>query len=173
MLGKLGDVFVNIIARDSQFRSTISSLGAIVSGGLILRGIGAAASSMSGLVEQGFSYNAAIEKATVSFNTLVGSERRAAALMEELRVFAAKTPFELPTLNKSAVALLATKKIASNEVLPILQKLGDAAAGSSEGFASMPRITRAISQMLTKGKIQAEEMMQLSEAGVPAWSALA
>lgn len=149
------------------------SIGSAIGGGLAVAGVAALAGQAASMASSGFQYNAAIEQSTVSFSVLLGSQRNAIAMMDELRVFAAKTPFELPTLNQAAVSLLATKKIAQSEVLPILEKLGDAAAGSSEGFASMPRITRAISQMLTKGKIQAEEMMQLSEAGVPAWNALA
>jgi tape measure domain-containing protein len=148
-------------------------IGTIIGGGLALGGISMAVSQVQSMASSAFAYNAAIEKSTVSFSTLLGSEKRAVSLMGQLQKFAADTPFELPTLNQAAVSLLATKKIAQSQVLPILTKLGDAAAGSSEGFASMPRITRAVAQMLTKGKIQAEEMMQLSEAGVPAWTALA
>ncbi len=148
-------------------------IGTIIGGGLALGGISMAANQVRNMASSAFAYNAAIEKSTVSFSTLLGSEARAVSLMGQLQKFAADTPFELPTLNQAAVSLLATKKIAQSQVLPILTKLGDAAAGSSEGFASMPRITRAVAQMLTKGKIQAEEMMQLSEAGVPAWTALA
>lgn len=150
-----------------------STMAGVVGGGLVLGGISAAVGQMQSIANSGFEYNSAIEKSTVSFEVLLGSQSRAVSMMDQLRSFAAKTPFDLPTLNQAAVSLLATKKIAQADVLPIMQKLGDAAAGSSEGFASMPRITRAISQMLTKGKIQAEEMMQLSEAGVPAWNALA
>lgn len=148
-------------------------MGSMIGGGLALGGIALAASQVQSMASSAFAYNAAIEKSTVSFSTLLGSESRAVSLMGQLQKFAADTPFELPTLNQAAVSLLATKKIAQSQVLPILTKLGDAAAGSSEGFASMPRITRAVAQMLTKGRIQAEEMMQLSEAGVPAWTALA
>lgn len=148
-------------------------LGAIVGGGILLSGVSKIASGIQSMASSGFEYNSAIEKSTVSFSVLLGSQSRAVAMMDQLRTFAAKTPFELPTLNQAAVSLLATKKIGQSQVLPMLTKLGDAAAGSSEGFASMPRITRAVAQMLTKGKIQAEEMMQLSEAGVPAWNALA
>lgn len=151
----------------------MGGMGSLIGGGLALGGIALAANQMSGMVSSAFAYNAAIEKSTVSLGVLLGSESRAVSLMKDLQTFAAKTPFELPTLNQATVSLLATKKVAQSQVMPILKKLGDAAAGSSEGFASMPRITRAVAQMLTKGKIQAEEMMQLSEAGVPAWAALA
>lgn len=148
-------------------------IGDLVGAGLILEGIESASDTLKGMVSTAFEYNSALEKSTVSLGVLLGSKSSATSLMSELQEFAAKTPFELPTLNQATVSLLATKKIAQSQVLPILQKLGDAAAGSSEGFDSMPRITRAVAQMLTKGKIQAEEMMQLSEAGVPAWTALA
>lgn len=169
----MGDRMNAVMSQRMAAPSGGMGMGSLIGGGLALGGIALAANQMSGMVSSAFAYNAAIEKSTVSLGVLLGSESRAVSLMKDLQTFAAKTPFELPTLNQATVSLLATKKVAQSQVMPILQKLGDAAAGSSEGFASMPRITRAISQMLTKGKIQAEEMMQLSEAGVPAWAALA
>lgn len=147
--------------------------GTVVAGTMVGQGLSSALSQSIGMVQQGIQYNATIQQSTASLEVLLGSLSKATTFMNEIREFAAKTPFEMPELNKAAVSLLATKKIAESDVMPVLKKLGDAAAGSSEGFAAFPRVTRAVSQMLTKGKIQAEEMMQLAEAGVPAWQALA
>ena len=51
-----------------------------------------------------------------------------------------------------------------------MTKLGDLASGNAE---KMDRITLAYGQMLAKGKVTGEELMQMTEAGVPLQTALA
>jgi hypothetical protein len=87
------------------------TVGAVAIGNILSAGISRAANEMSGLVHQGFAYNAQIEQSTVSFEVLLGSLSKAQGLMDQIRTYAAKTPFEMPELNKGAVSLLATKKI--------------------------------------------------------------
>jgi tape measure domain-containing protein len=153
-------------------------------GGLIASGISAIISKISdaiqaavgrlqGMVQQGISFNAQMEQTTASFEVMLGSASKAKAVLADIQKFAKDTPFEMPGLASAATSLLATRRIAQDQLLPTLKKLGDAAAGSSDGFASLPRITRAVTQMLGKGKVTGEEMMQLAEAGIPAWDALA
>jgi len=153
------------------------SLLAGAAGGLAadlgVRAFGKAQSGLESLFQTGMRTNSQMEVLTQSFETLMGSATAGKRVLESLRKFAEVTPFELPDVAKVGVQLLATKKITENQLIPTISKLGDAAAGSADGFESFPRIARAISQMLNKEKIQAEEMLQLSEAGVPAWTALA
>ena len=51
--------------------------------------------------------------------------------------------------------------------------IGDVAAGFRHGRGGIDAITRAMGQMQAKQKITGEEMMQLTEAGIPAWKILA
>lgn len=51
--------------------------------------------------------------------------------------------------------------------------VGDSAAALGIGEEGIQRLTLAIGQMQAKGKVSAEEMLQLAEAGVPAWEMLA
>ena len=146
---------------------------AVAAGNLLSAGITRAASAAQDLVTRGFAANAQFDNLNNTFTVMLGSQQKAKNLMADITKLAAKTPFEIGDLSQNTAALLATKQVGERDVLPMLKKLGDAAAGSTEGFASMPRVVRAISQMLSKGKLQAEEMMQLAEAGIPAWSALA
>ena len=77
----------------------------------------------------------------------------------------------------------------SGELLPMARSwvnIGDSAetaiakmrtivdAGSAYGLTgeAMERVNLALTQMQMKGKMQAEEMMQLTEAGIPAWTLL-
>ena len=159
----------------SAFTTAFGAIKSLVSGawGIMQSVFGMIASKVSELKDRGFEVNALLEQQTIVFEQLTGSASRAKQMIAEMYDFAARTPFEFPDLTQAAVGLLATKKILAADILPTIKKLGDAAAGSSKGFAAMPRITLAVSQMLTKGKIQAEEMNQLAEAGVPAWDTLA
>jgi len=142
-------------------------------GSLLADGIRAAVAAMKSFVDQGLAANAALEKTMASFEIMLGSAAKANKLLKEMQTFAANTPFEMPQLTSAATALLSTRKILEKDLIPTMAKLGDAAAGSSDGFASLPRIVRAVTQMLGKGKVTGEEMMQLAEAGIPAWDALA
>jgi tape measure domain-containing protein len=60
----------------------------------------------------------------------------------------------------------------AKEVMPTLTAIGDASSGLGLGAEGLDRITRALGQMRAKGKVSAEEMLQLTEAGVPAWAIL-
>ena len=58
-------------------------------------------------------------------------------------------------------------------MIPTLTAVGDAAAGVGLGAEGINRITLALGQMAAKSKVQAGEMMQLTETGIPAWKMLA
>src|SRR5690606_37207860 len=54
-----------------------------------------------------------------------------------------------------------------------MEAVGNAAAGLGIGAAGIDRMILALGQMRAKGKLSAEEMLQLTEAGIPAWEILA
>lgn len=195
---QLGRMFVSLSVEDQEFRrrlrenerevarsarSMTGSLGmlrqafatmaGVLGANLIASGLNRIKSSLSGMVQQGIAANAQFEGMSISMTQLVGDQRRAQKLIEEMRVYAERTPFEMPQLMAGATSLLATQQYAAEDIIPTLEKIGSAAAASSEGLASFPRVMRAVSQMINKGKLQAEEMLQLAEAGVPAWGILA
>ncbi|WP_370863440.1 tape measure protein [Phascolarctobacterium faecium] len=81
-------------------------------------------------------------------------------------------PFELPGLLDASKRMLAFG-FSAQQVIPILTAVGDSAAALGMGQEGINRLTMAIGQMQAKGKVSAEEMLQLAEAGVPAWQMLA
>ena len=107
-----------------------------------------------------------------ALTTLLGDAKAAEKMLADLASFAADTPFELPGLLTASKKLLAFG-FASQEIIPMLAAIGDAAAMLGIGQEGISRLTNAIGQMQAKGKVSAEEMMQLAEAGVPAWKFLA
>ena len=114
----------------------------------------------------------AAETTEISFTTMLGSEEAALSMMEELADFAAHTPFELSGLQTATRQLLAYG-FTAEDVIPMLTAVGDATAALGTGQAGIESVTRALGQMQAKQKVSAEEMLQLTEQGIPAWEYLA
>lgn len=112
------------------------------------------------------------EQNEIAFTTMLGSAERARQFLGELSDFAERTPFELPGLVDASKKLLAFGFEAEN-IIPMVTAVGDAVAGLGGGADTIDRITLALGQMQAKGKVSAQEMMQLAENGIPAWQYLA
>ena len=113
-----------------------------------------------------------LNRARISFTTMLGSAEAANKMLADLQQFAAKTPFEFPDLVEAARRMQAMG-VAAADVLPWLTSIGDAAAALGGGKETINGITLALAQMTAKGKVSAQEMNQLAERGVPAWEMLA
>ncbi|HLF76645.1 MAG TPA: tape measure protein [Dehalococcoidia bacterium] len=120
----------------------------------------------------GISFNAMKEQASIAFTTMLGSGQEAKQFLDELQAFAARTPFEFPDLIHGSQRLLAMG-FTAGQVMPTLTAVGDAVAAMGGGAELIDQVTRALGQMQAKGKASAEEMLQLTEAGIPAWQNLA
>jgi tape measure domain-containing protein len=139
---------------------------------MLKRGVMAAGVALGGLAAAGIKAASDYQQANIAFTTMLGSAEKSTAFLQEMRDFAAKTPFELPDLLTGARRLMAMG-FAAEEVRPMLTAVGDAAAGLGIGAEGVNRITLALGQMRAKGKVSGEEMRQLAEAGIPAWNYLA
>lgn len=113
--------------------------------------------------------NAEMEQHTTSLEVMLGSASKASAMIEKMRDFAAKTPLTLENVI-SGGSLLMSYGVDESTLIDTMTKLGDLASGNAE---KMDRITLAYGQMLAKGKVTGEELMQMTEAGVPLQTALA
>ena len=114
----------------------------------------------------------AAETSEMAFTTMLGSAEAARDMLDELAGFAARTPFELSGLTTATQQLLAYG-FTAEDVIPMLTAVGDATAALGTGQQGIEAVTRALGQMQTRGKVTAEEMLQLTEAGIPAWEYLA
>ena len=139
--------------------SSLEVLGGL---GLAIAGIGAASVKAA----------ADMEQTRKAFTTLLKDATFAKDFLAELETFAANTPFELPGLLQASKKMLAFG-FTAQQVIPVLTAVGDSAAALGMGQDGIDRLTIAIGQMQAKGKVSAEEMLQLAEAGVPAWQMLA
>jgi tape measure domain-containing protein len=112
------------------------------------------------------------EQASIAFETMLGSADKAKTFLEDLSVFANTTPFELPQVRDASKKLLAFG-FEAKSVIPMMTAVGNAASGLGLGAAGIDRITLALGQIKAKQKVQGDEMLQLTEAGIPAWQLLA
>src|SRR2546423_7820429 len=115
--------------------------------------------------------NADMEQTTVAFGTLLHSGDAASKMVKDLWKFAAETPFEFPDITNSAKHMLAFG-FSAQSILPMLHNVGDAVSALGGGAFEIDRVTTALGQMQAKGKVNAQDMMQLAEVGIPAWQLL-
>lgn len=138
-----------------------------------VRTYGYAIAGVSSLtVGLGLKTESTMEQARIAFTTMLGSADKAKKFLAGLTTFAEKTPFDLPGVVTASQKLLAFG-FSAKQTLPTLTALGDAAAGLSLGTEGLDRLTTAIGQIQAKGKVQSDELLQLTEAGVPALKILA
>jgi len=148
------------------------AFGAIAGTALKVGGATAAIWGGGNALAAGIKYNAQLEQAKIGFTTMLGSAQKAGAFLNTLQAFAAKTPFNFPELVTASQRMIAFG-ISSKDVIPDLTAIGDAAAGLGIGSEGVDRITTAIGQMQAKTRVQSDEILQLTESGVPALRILA
>jgi len=107
-----------------------------------------------------------------AFETLTGSAEGAKQMLSDLRKLDDQSSLDFESLSKGAQRLLAFK-FAAQDVVPILNVVGDASAALGKGAEGVERISLALAQIQAKGRAQGEELLQLAEAGINAYDYLA
>lgn len=103
------------------------------------------------------------EQWNIAFSVMLGSSGKAKTLMEDIKKFAAETPFELPQVVEGSKRLLAYN-VAAGDIIPTFTVLGNIAAGV--GTEKLPQLITAFGQVSAKGKLMGQELLQFTEAGV-------
>jgi tape measure domain-containing protein len=182
MAGTLGGFFIEIGADISEFEKKIKAVQrglnqavgrdfARLAGQVRTLMMGAAGAL--GIVGVAAVKSAArFEQQRIAFTSLLKSGDKATEMLKEIQRFAAATPFQFDDLVVASKKMLAFG-FEAEKVLPTLRTVGDAAAGLGLGADGIDRITRALGQMKQKGKVSAQEINQLAEAGIGAWEYLA
>ena len=110
--------------------------------------------------------------AQIGFETMLGSKKKADKFMADVKNFAVETPFETQDVVKNSQKMLAMGWNRKN-ILTDMNRIGNVSAATGTGAEGIERITTALGQMKMKGKVSAEEMLQLTEANVKAWDYVA
>jgi tape measure domain-containing protein len=106
-----------------------------------------------------------IQRIEGGFESMLGSPEAAKAMISDVSNFAAKSPFDNKESAKFTQRLLAAG-FAGNEVIPILNKVGNAVALSGGDTEAFGGVLTALSQIKTKGKLSQEELNQITERGI-------
>lgn len=125
---------------------------------------GAAAFTLSkakDFVRDCINVRANIQSLEISFETLLGNREKAAAMMDDIKKFAATTPMDMDSLAKGAQTMLQFN-IEGEKVMPMLRAIGDISMGDSQKLESL---TLAYSQMASTGKLMGQDLMQMINAG--------
>jgi len=151
----LGRVNTKLKAVGSGFKKFAASAK-----GLFLGAIIGAVTALSVKITK---LGAQFEQTSVSFQTMLGNAKLATDLLNDLTAFSTKTPFEPREIYQSAKTLLAFG-ITAKEVVGVISTIGDVSAATGKDLNELSRI---YGKVFVKGKMQAEELNQLSEAGIP------
>ncbi|MEF2910796.1 MAG: tape measure protein [Phascolarctobacterium sp.] len=147
---------------------SMSALGAVQLGSLI----GTIAGSIVNLGISSVKAAAQMRQYEIAFQTMLKSADAGTQMLRDLQKFAAETPFDVPGVVKAGQQLMAFG-FQAKEIIPMLTSLGDAASGLGMGTEGVGRLAYALGQMQTSGKLNAQDMMQLTSAGISAWDMLA
>lgn len=115
------------------------------------------------LAEHIFSVRSQFQQLEISFNTMLGSEQQAGALMSQLIDTAAKTPFDMGSITQGAKQLLAYGT-AANEVNDILTHLGDISAGLSIPLGDLVYL---YGTTMSQGRMYTMDLRQFMGRGIP------
>ncbi len=160
-----------IAAANRQLKSAFGSEGMEMSSKAVTA-ISAVGVALAGLGAYAVKAGGELQNVQVAMTNLLGSANKAETFIKELQSFAAHTPFEFNDVTKASQKFLAFG-FTAEQIIPTLTAVGDAAAGVGAGQDGVNRLTLALGQIAAKGKLSSEEMMQITELGIPAWKLLA
>lgn len=164
------------IKADVQGENNIRRLGNSMQGvegrvknlNLALAGLRGGIGGLIGLVGGGviftkiFGDTATLQSQAKSLEVLTGSARQASQIIKELQSYGAATPFESTELIETAKRLNAFG-VESVRVVDVVKNLGDVAGATG---ANLSELATAYGQVVAKGRLQGEELLQFQERGV-------
>jgi tape measure domain-containing protein len=152
----------DVQANGAQMDSTFKRVGAAMAGYFSI-------TAAKGFLDQVIQVRGEFQQLDIALQTMLGSKSKADKMMSEVVELAAKTPFSLTELGQGAKRLLAFQE-PTDRVGDSLRRLGDLAAGAS---VPVTDLIQAYGKVSAKGKMQAEELNQFAERGIPIIAELA
>lgn len=144
--------------------------------GLAIAGVTAAVAGLGAVLgaagDKFIGYNAKMEQTDIAFTSMLGSAQDAKIMMDQLRKFAADTPFEFEDIAPAAQQLKAFG-FEARDIIPTLTAVGNASAGLGRGTEGLKQIAFVMGQIKTTGKLMGQDVMQLSQLGIPVKDILA
>lgn len=169
----MADVKLNVIlSAEDRAKKKLEQFKKLLGKAGIAAAIAATGIAMYKLGKASLKAAADFEQTEIAFTTLLGSAEEAGKFLRELADFAAKTPFTIQGVEKSARQLLAVG-FNAEEILPALKSLGDVASGLGLGEEGLQRLILNLGQVKTQAKLTGRELRDFAVAGVPILDELA
>ncbi len=125
--------------------------------------------TIQGMIEA----DAQMEQTKIAFTTLLHSGQAADGFIKQLWNFAAQTPFQFQNIAQASQQMLAFG-FNAKDIIPDLTTMGDALSAMGRTDAgSLQQIVYVFGQMHAAGKVNAGDMMQLTNLSIPGWKILA
>ena len=118
---------------------------------------------MNNLVSSIVSVRGQFQQLEIAFGTMLGSEEKATALMQQMINTAAKTPFDLMGVAEGAKQLLAYG-VSAEKVNDTLVRLGNIASGLS---IPLNDIVYLYGTTMVQGRLYAQDVRQFTGRGIP------
>lgn len=157
--GAIEGITSNYTSRDSYFKSAVSERYSQYQ------------EEQAEALSSGSTLAASRETAMQSFSTLFGSKDTASGFLEELKEMANTTPFLYDDLTGMAKTMKAYG-YEVEDILPTIQKIGDAGAALGMGTDDMNSIATYLGRMKTTGKTTLEYLNPIMERGIPVFDYL-
>lgn len=178
------DIEVKVGASTSELETGMSRTTRVIAESIAdikqqFDGFGAMFSRIQGMVggialgalgKQVIDVMSSFEQLEIRLNSVMGSAEKGQEAFAWIKQFAQDTPFEVDQVTQSFMLL---KNMGLDPMDGTLKAIADQAAKTGGGVETLQRVSLALGQAWTKGKLQGEEAMQLLEAGVPVWDMLA
>jgi len=115
---------------------------------------------------------ATFEQTNIAFTTMLGSQSAATSFLNDIQTFAQQTPFNFSGLIQTSERMLALG-FQTKEIIPDLTAIGNAASALGTGQDGIDRTVLALGQMRNSAHLNAQDMMQLTNANINGWQYLA
>lgn len=144
-----------------SINKTISVVAGAFAGMFVFKKVGDILGGFKGLVVESSKVAAGFETIGIQLEVLTGSADKARRLMADLLELGKNTPLETKDLQESTKTLLQFG-VALDDIIPLMQDLGDVSMGNGETLKSM---TRVFGQVASAGRLTLEDVNQLINAG--------
>ena len=178
IVGNSGGLASDMKTAEGVIRSAVAGWDDIVGGAVKAIGaafagaVAAGGTALAALGKQGLEYNAEMEKYMTGFTTLLGDAEKAAEIMDQIKIDAAVTPFDVAGLTQ-AVQLLVSADIEADLARDTILALGDAIAATGGGDDELSRMSQNLQQVSNTGKASAADVKQFAMAGINIYKVLA
>jgi tape measure domain-containing protein len=156
--------FVRIYAEDSRLKQSLTGirgqfqrLNSSLSGPAVQAAMAGLVAAGAGVVKVAMD----MERVGVAFRVMIGDAEKSRQLLQDIADMARTSPLSIAQYQQAGQTLLQFG-MQAGEVLPVLDSLGNIAAGDGE---KLSRLALAFGQMQSAGRLMGQDLLQMINAG--------